>query len=1463
MTPLARLAAFSAALLVLSSCSCKPPPAPGEVDSDGDGVADVSDNCPSVANADQTDTDGDGLGDACDNCPGKANQDQKDQDGDGVGDACDNCPTLANANQADADKDGVGDACQTLDTDSDGVFDYKDNCPKVANPDQADGDNDGVGDACDNCKRIANPDQKDSDSNGVGDACQTTDSDSDGKFDSEDNCPFTANADQADADHDGIGDVCDNCPNVANPGQLDSDKDGKGDACDPAMRLDGTTPEVGYRGNDISFTVVGQSIASGATVFFKRTDLASCDPAQSPHDCVLVSSPVVNAQGNSIEGTLPADLQRVQGLYDVEVANPATSGGVVEKATLKAAFLVSGLPPPEITDVTPPFAWAGVTTDQILSDRNVSIRGRAFQSTPGVRLISVDDPSRSFAAYSVGFVESTALSAVVPSESLRMPPGEYYVFVSNPDRQGDYWYTDAAKTVRGRFKVTSVPPPRICSIDPGRGDTGMTTLTITGADFRQSGVSVGLKQAAGADLPLGTAVVPTASGDAACPDKVSVTKSPLTPSVGLFPVMVTNPPLDANDVTQSDTFYSLQITNPAAQKYSGPATGPSLGQVRERLGGTFFFDDFANGYLIAAGGAGMDTGNTSTGPSLDTVEISQISAFGVPGQWRSPERFDASRELGSAHVANTLNEKRVGPSMVRARLSGTSISREFLYLIGGMPAHPNSGQGVQASKTVEIASVLGVETTPQLINPTLSNPGAGKAGLPSGAWYYRVSAVCSEGESLPSREVVASGAGIVHLRWPAVMCQGGSAPAGYNIYRSPAADGRANHERLIAKKVTDTSFEDDGQAGTTAGIDKRFAPGRLFGSPSANSSGTLTAGVYGYRVSAVFGTGASAVETPAGYATGIVVSPEDVTAGDKQISLKWDPVPGASYRLYRSTSPVTAGAALPAAHLLAEVANNSFDDTGANQPDQAKPAPEGTSPLVPGDLGQWRVLNAQLNAGREGARAMAVHLDDGGLTRTFLYVVGGRSSSATGATNEVLNTVERAEIQLDGRLTRADGSEGFDTLPASADLVAKRVYFGMVTTQGKESTPFPPPPPPPPCPDFDGDGHAAAACGGDDCDDNDPNVYPGAVEQCNGKDDNCDGQLLATEVDADGDGYLACPCPTREMATAAHCGDCNDADPAIHPGAAEVCGNGIDENCDGRDSPCGSQCVDADGDGHFARDELSCPTGTDCNDADPTVHPGAAEVCGDGKDNDCNGLSDCADAACAADAACNQCVDADGDGYYAIDPLHCPSGTDCNDANAAIHPGAIDICDNGVDENCDGVDRHCMMVPLPPGAPQRVFLIVVGGSGDGLAKISAWPVAESAEIVTTAANGLQIGDLAGWTGQYDSKGLEPISNADRRLGAELMLYDYNSSETPVLVFGGSTGPLYTDFTNAAKGPYSYLGPNAAYTPDYQRLIGQGSSMAGSFDRAFFAMMRLYGYLYAVGGLGLGSGPVGSTMYVPQ
>ena len=175
-------------------------------------------------------------------------------------------------------------------------------------------------------------------------------------------------------------------------------------------------------------------------------------------------------------------------------------------------------------------------------------------------------------------------------------------------------------------------------------------------------------------------------------------------------------------------------------------------------------------------------------------------------------------------------------------------------------------------------------------------------------------------------------------------------------------------------------------------------------------------------------------------------------------------------------------------------------------------------------------------------------------------------------------------------------------------------------------------------PEVDADGDGFLAC--EECDDADPTVSPGGVELCNGLDDDCDGVVPSDEVDADGDGWWPCD------------GDCEDADPLVYPGAPEVC-DGADDDCDGV-LPAVEVDVDADG-------WLVCEG--DCDDADPAIRPGVPEQC-DGLDGDCDGLVPPDE------------VDADGDGW-----MTCAG--DCDDTEPATWPGAPELCD-GLDNDCDG-----------------------------------------------------------------------------------------------------------------------------------------------------------------------------------
>jgi hypothetical protein len=108
-----------------------------------------------------------------------------------------------------------------------------------------------------------------------------------------------------------------------------------------------------------------------------------------------------------------------------------------------------------------------------------------------------------------------------------------------------------------------------------------------------------------------------------------------------------------------------------------------------------------------------------------------------------------------------------------------------------------------------------------------------------------------------------------------------------------------------------------------------------------------------------------------------------------------------------------------------------------------------------------------------------------------------------------------------------------------------------------------------------------------------------------------------------------------------------------------------------RSEACTGQ--DQDGDGYYA--VAGCGTPLDCSDTDATVNPGRVENCVDARDNNCNGQVDFADAYCAAN-----CSDLDGDGFLPV----CGGGLDCNNKNAAVFPGAPEVCDF-VDNDCDGL----------------------------------------------------------------------------------------------------------------------------------------------------------------------------------
>ena len=378
--------------------------------------------------------------------------------------------------------------------------------------------------------------------------------------------------------------------------------------------------------------------------------------------------------------------------------------------------------------------------------------------------------------------------------------------------------------------------------------------------------------------------------------------------------------------------------------------------------------------------------------------------------------------------------------------------------------------------------------------------------------------------------------------------------------------------------------------------------------------------------------------------------------------------------------------------------------------------------------------------------------------------------------------------------------------------------------------------------DLDGDGYGdpgevRAACTAptgyvdntDDCDDSDANVSPLGIEVCNDKDDDCDGTIdepgsgfpSTFYRDGDSDGYgniddsvEGCDPPTGYVADAT---DCDDSAANVNPGADEVCDdNNVDEDCDGfvddddeSVTDLNEWYLDADSDLHGVPEGvvLACeqPAGyaglnDDCDDSDRTVNPSAREICGDGVDNNCDGLTDSEDPSARA---VRWYTDADGDGYgdpaaYWGEACDDPGGlsvdpTDCDDTDASINPGVVEVWYDGIDADCagdddydadaDGYQSDAFGGEDCEDADSDVYPDHVDVCGDGIDSDCDGIDPCAVDLVLTGA---AAGDLAGQrvssTGDLDGDGL-----ADFAVGADRADPAGAASGSVFLWMGAATG----------------------------------------------------------------------------
>ena len=153
--------------------------------------------------------------------------------------------------------------------------------------------------------------------------------------------------------------------------------------------------------------------------------------------------------------------------------------------------------------------------------------------------------------------------------------------------------------------------------------------------------------------------------------------------------------------------------------------------------------------------------------------------------------------------------------------------------------------------------------------------------------------------------------------------------------------------------------------------------------------------------------------------------------------------------------------------------------------------------------------------------------------------------------------------------------------------------------------------------DQDGDSYTSDV----DCDDNDPFVHPGAPEICDGKDNNCNGQIdegvqNTYYQDADRDGYgnpaISVQACTPSSGYVTNNSDCDDSNAAINPATVWFKDVDNDRYSEGTTK---TQCLRPAG--HKLAGELIAISG-DCDDTKASVNPGATEIPNNGIDDDCN-----------------------------------------------------------------------------------------------------------------------------------------------------------------------------------------------------------------------------------------------------
>ncbi len=743
----------------------------------------------------------------------------------------------------------------------------------------------------------------------------------------------------------------------------------------PTVSLESIIPPLGYNGQDTPVMITGDGLREPSSIVLRN---GVENPG--PFDLTGISL----GSTTNILATVPAGLP--PDVYDVVVVIDSV------EYVLTAAFTVTDVPPPFVEYVRPPSGWNQ-------RDTKITIKGRYFQATPIVSLIS--STGGLIELENVVFFSSASLSAVVPAG---LTPGIYGIRVTNLQ---DGQYGELADA----FEVSTIPPPRIDSITPTLLVAGAGgPLTIYGEWFAETGIRIfAVPDQAIIERIQEYCTDPTVTTDCYCTDPTnttdcingleldSVIASGCTAGLcetlagqvsaqvmGVYVVVVLNPD------GQYSTFSSLLMGSAAEGKLGDVAGNKFLDSAhdlllaRQRHDSVVGRDEAGNAFIYTIGG---DDGTEV----YSAVEYFISDIFG---------------ELSESHFARPLNTARTALAAVSVQEPG---GRVYVYAIGGSDSTAFGDADILG--TVERARVLSQSSAPTDL--TASEFGSGT--LEPGIWTYRVSAVLEyEGEALPTslKSVRLSAAGGVDLSWTAPV---GETVLEYRIYRNDAADEGVNREHLI-DTVDDafTTYHDSGAPSIVA-----YFPEVVNGTTSSGDGGILDDGTWYYAVTMVTVNGEVTCTTDA-----VVVTSGGTN--NNTVTLTWNPQEDALYyNVYRSpdVDDISGDRVLIAEKIIA----TTYVDDGSSPP-IVLAGPENLT----GETQYF--INAALGVGNWIYQVSAMTERGESLPSDQLMV------NITGTSNAVTITWDEVPEAIYYRIYRSDTTTSPDVIHMVKDNVTATVF---------------------------------------------------------------------------------------------------------------------------------------------------------------------------------------------------------------------------------------------------------------------------------------------------------------------------------------------------------------------------------------------------------------------------------------